>query len=85
MREHQNDTYEWKQTAKRVRERDGGVCAMCGTDEDIQVDHIHPASLGGTDDDDNLQLLCGFHNRLKSNKTGLQRTTWFNERWLTGI
>lgn len=78
MRPHKNDTYQWKQTRLRILDRDGGVCAECGSDEDIQVDHVIPASKGGGDEDDNCQLLCGFHNRLKGDKTGRQRVTWFD-------
>ncbi|WP_029512924.1 HNH endonuclease family protein [Mycoplasmopsis iners] len=36
--------------------------------EDLQVDHIHPWSKGGSTTKDNAQLLCGTCNRSKSNK-----------------
>jgi len=53
----------------KVSVRDGGKCRVCGSTEDLQYDHIYPWSLGGRSDaPDNIQLLCGYHNRLKSNR-----------------
>lgn len=48
-----------------VWERDGGRCVECGTDFDLQYDHVIPVSLGGATTSANLQLLCGPCNRLK--------------------
>jgi 5-methylcytosine-specific restriction endonuclease McrA len=57
--------------------RDGGVCRKCGiTDaqamirygEHLHYDHIIPFSRNGADTVDNLQLLCGPCNRVKSNR-----------------
>ena len=46
--------------------RDEGKCRVCGSTKDLQYDHIYPWSLGGSSDDpNNIQLLCGYHNRLK--------------------
>lgn len=50
---------------REVFERDEGTCQYCGTTEDIEYDHIVPFSLGGHDDPNNLQLLCGPCNRRK--------------------
>lgn len=48
--------------SKRVRaivlERDEFSCVHCGSNESLQIDHIHPVVLGGTSDLDNLQTLC---------------------------
>ena len=38
--------------------RDGPHCKACGTTDNLTVDHIIPMSRGGSDDIDNLQLLC---------------------------
>lgn len=38
--------------------RDDFRCKHCGTRDNLSVDHIHPESLGGTLDLDNLQTLC---------------------------
>lgn len=41
-----------------VRRRYRNRCAACGWDWRLTVDHIVPVSRGGTNDLDNLQLLC---------------------------
>jgi hypothetical protein len=52
-----------------VSVRDGGKCRVCGSTKGLQYDHIIPWSKGGpSDDPNNIQLLCGYHNRLKSNR-----------------
>ena len=48
--------------------RDGGKCIICGSTEDLQYDHKVPWSKGGSATVNNIQLMCGFHNRLKSDK-----------------
>lgn len=40
-----------------------GKC--CGSRYQLQVDHIKPKWAGGDDSPDNLQVLCGAHNRFK--------------------
>ncbi|MBY0384796.1 HNH endonuclease, partial [bacterium] len=37
----------------------------CTSQKFLQIDHIHNWSQGGTHDLENLQVLCGVHNRLK--------------------
>lgn len=44
---------------RSVIERDGFVCQLCGGDvdrDDVHIDHIVPASLGGGDELTNLQV-----------------------------
>jgi 5-methylcytosine-specific restriction endonuclease McrA len=48
-----------------VFERDGGRCAECGSNFDIQYDHVIPFSMGGASTVENLQILCSDCNRLK--------------------
>ena len=50
-------------------DRDGYRCAHCGAYEDLTIDHIMPLSKGGTDDLDNLRLLCRACNSSKGDKT----------------
>lgn len=44
----------------RIKARDLYTCAHCGKiTTQLEVDHRIPLSQGGSEDDDNLQLLCG--------------------------
>ena len=43
---------------QRVYERDGHRCLCCNTRSDLSLDHIEPHSLGGSDEESNLQALC---------------------------
>ena len=48
-----------------------GDCKGCGYNfpfQNLTIDHKTPTSAGGTDDIDNLQLLCGFCNSIKGDK-----------------
>lgn len=57
-------------TFRKVIERDGYVCKVCGATKDLQVDHIHPVSKDGTNELSNLQLLCRKCNLKKGAKGG---------------
>tara|TARA_B100000131_G_scaffold298984_1_gene318920 strand:- start:491 stop:1096 length:606 start_codon:yes stop_codon:yes gene_type:complete len=54
----------------KVWNRDGGKCAECGSNENLEFDHMIPFSKGGANTYRNLQLLCENCNRKKSNKIG---------------
>ena len=41
---------------------------ICGSNEDLEFDHIVPYSRGGKTTYRNLQLLCQRHNRIKSDR-----------------
>lgn len=45
-----------------------GQCEVCGTTEDITIDHIIAITNGGTNDPSNLRYLCRKHNSSKHNK-----------------
>ena len=53
-----------------VWNRDGGVCVECGSNENIEFDHIIPFSKGGSNTYRNIQLLCESCNRSKSDNIG---------------
>jgi len=45
--------------------RDGGRCRQCGSQVELQFDHVIPVALGGASSAENLQILCGPCNRRK--------------------
>jgi 5-methylcytosine-specific restriction enzyme A len=47
----------WARTRRRILRRDGHACRLCGAPA-TDVDHVIPASQGGTDADSNLQAIC---------------------------
>ncbi|MDQ0865708.1 HNH endonuclease [Arthrobacter globiformis] len=49
-----------------VLNRDAGSCRACGSTAEIQYDHIIPLAMGGSNNAENLQILCGPCNRSKS-------------------
>lgn len=48
-----------------VWRRDNARCVKCGSNEDLEFDHIIPVSMGGSSTERNLQLLCERCNREK--------------------
>lgn len=48
----------WKKNKALAMKRAAWHCEQCGTDRAIQVHHVKPRSDGGTDDLDNLKVLC---------------------------
>lgn len=54
-----------REVQREVFTRDGGRCVECGSDFQIQYDHVIPHSLSGADTAQNLQLLCAPCNQSK--------------------
>lgn len=53
---------------RRVWERDGGKCVLCGESDELHFDHDVPFSRGGASNVDNVRLLCARHNLSKGAK-----------------
>jgi hypothetical protein len=51
-----------------VWQRDEGKCTECGSNFDLQYDHVIPFAMGGANTPDNLQLLCGRCNQRKGGR-----------------
>lgn len=51
-----------------VWQRDEGRCVECGSDFDMQYDHVIPFSMGGANTVENLQLLCARCNQSKGGR-----------------
>jgi hypothetical protein len=54
---------------RAVMYRDQGRCALCGSRDDLQFDHILPRSHGGADSYGNLRVLCRSCNLRKSDRS----------------
>lgn len=68
---------------RKVFERDGRYCAVCGCSEKLCIDHIIPVSRGGFTVLDNLQVLCEKCNLQKSNMTMEEFKLWRNKHGTT--
>lgn len=53
---------------QRVWQRYGGRCADCGADDYLEFDHVIPVAKGGSNTDNNVQLLCRRCNLKKSDR-----------------
>ncbi|RPH54395.1 MAG: HNH endonuclease [Acidobacteria bacterium] len=59
----------------RVQVRDQGQCTFkgsdgrrCGSTRALQIDHVRPVALGGDGTEENLRVLCAYHNRFEAER-----------------
>jgi 5-methylcytosine-specific restriction endonuclease McrA len=85
FRQKNPDLYDKELLIKRKHqliEKFGEVCLNCGTQEKILVDHIVSRFHGGTNNLDNLQLLCNPCNFRKGTKViDYRGAAKFPKRW----
>lgn len=57
----------WDRKRRRVLRKHGGICHVCHQPGATEVDHVIPASRGGSDDEENLRPI---HHGCHLTKTG---------------
>ena len=60
-----NNRYIPKSVRQRVLIRDSYRCVKCGSQKDLQFDHNVAVANGGSNEEDNVQLLCKRCNQMK--------------------
>lgn len=76
LKKGESTRYIPKKVRQKVFNRAAGQCEFrnsktglrCGATLFLEFDHVHPFAKGGKNDEDNLQMLCGAHNKLKAEK-----------------
>ncbi len=74
---HLCKVFDWNAIRSKVLKRDNYKCVKCGSTDSLEIDHIEPVSLGGSDELDNLQTLCRQHH---SEKTKIDVAEWNQKR-----
>ena len=60
-----NNRYIPKSVRQRVLIRDSYRCVKCSSQKDLQFDHNVAVANGGSNEEDNVQLLCKRCNQMK--------------------
>lgn len=82
MSRHSSNSRRWREKIRpAVLELYNYQCVVCGTSENLTVDHIVPKSKGGTDDFENLQVMCHKHNTSKGVRLGPVVKAWRNPKF----
>lgn len=56
----------WSDEERRfILDRDGWACVKCGSQDQLEIDHVIPFSRGGACSVENAQVLCRSHNASK--------------------
>ena len=56
-----------------ILEEYNNCCGGCASPLDLERDHVHPRNAGGSDDAENLQVLCHHCNNKKNGLVGVAR------------
>lgn len=78
IRAHKRRTLIGNATAEDIKELKSsyGFCVYCNKKVKLEIDHIKPITLGGTNDVENLVPVCRSCNSSKRNKTLLSWLYW---------
>ncbi len=73
-----------------IKKRDRMVCQICNNgivldEREIEVDHIYPARLGGSNNEINGMVLCKRHNKDKSSSIDFYKSATGKAKILTNI
>jgi 5-methylcytosine-specific restriction endonuclease McrA len=60
------NTFDWFVLRQKILIRDDKTCVLCGKKDCLEVDHILPISLGGSNKLENLQTLCDVCHKKKT-------------------
>lgn len=61
----------WRAAVRRILQRDGGVCYLCGG-QAVTADHVVPQAQGGSHEDANLAAICDPCHTAKSEHERLE-------------
>lgn len=54
-----------RKLGNKIFDRDGYKCVVCGAGKNLTIDHIIPLVYGGSNEESNLQTMCGKCNTSK--------------------
>ncbi len=67
-------------TVRQVWSQDRSACKICGSRYALQIDHVHPWILGGSNRESNLRLLCRSCNQRQAiKKLGMKKMARYLE------
>ena len=56
----------WHKANGKCQYQDAKSKRQCGSKFQLQIEHIHPVAKGGQNAEENLELICAQHNRLRA-------------------
>ena len=67
---------EWLAIKRRIRERDGHECVICGRGDRLDIHHLHYDNVFHEEDADLVTLCHGCHKAIHYDKNGKRRRNW---------
>lgn len=67
-----NNTQLSKDRKNRIKNKFNNQCKCCGSTNNTTIDHIIPRALGGSNKQENLQLLCEDCNKIKTEQDSIR-------------